>query len=435
MERSKRWKEKRQNPLDFVEARNGDHAMVSFECDQCIFVKLKNRLPTKFSQQDKLLLIMIRRINLDAFWARQRSTVRENTSRVKLILQSSNTLGLKGPFEHTGPCPPYDHCGYELAINMLMHSRRPGKYSKTHTQFETVRMLRSAYSSHVRTTPNQNVNQLSWVDKKGQYVRLTDDKCGTLWFSRFMIGLKTRMGHTFKPNMAMSHLLLKSLIHRAEDNITDDFKSEESAPWVVFVAYVVITYVLSLRGTEGQMLELGGLRKHWDKEGSDHFIVVLWGEIKGEEGYREHLIPCVKVTKSGFNVRYTIERLIELKYHQKLVTGPAISDNEGALISTKELDRMMHEILVDLYSVNRTLFPPSIETPESILESYKCFRTFRRTSDTRALEEKVSQTDIDIVNKWEHMGLTKRKTSQPMRQHYAQFELLVKPFIRYTYAM
>ena len=86
MERSKRWKEKRQNPLDFVEARNGDHAMVSFECDQCIFVKLKNRLPTKFSQQDKLLLIMIRRINLDAFWARQRSTVRENTSRVKLIL-------------------------------------------------------------------------------------------------------------------------------------------------------------------------------------------------------------------------------------------------------------------------------------------------------------------------------------------------------------
>ena len=76
-----------------------------------------------------------------------------------------------------------------------------------------------------------------------------------------------------------------------------------------------------------------------------------------------------------------------------------------------------------------------METPEMIIESYKCFRTFRRTSDTRALEEKVDQTDIDIVNKWEHMGLMKRKTAQPMRQHYAQFELLVKPFIRYTYAM
>ena len=196
-----------------------------------------------------------------------------------------------------------------------------------------------------------------------------------------------------------------------------------------------MTYVLSLRGTEGQMLELGGLRKHWGEQRKDSLIVVLWGKIKGEEEYREHLIPCVNVTKSGINVKYTIERLINLKYHQGLISGPAISDSNGLLLSTKELDRMMHEVLVDLYAIDRSLFPPSIDTPETIIESYKCFRTFRRTSDTRALDEKVDQTDIDIVNKWEHMGLTKRKTSQPMRQHYAQFELLVKPFIRYTYAM
>ena len=409
--------------------------MVPFECDRCIFVKLKNRSPLLSSSQDKLLLIMIRRINLDAFWARQRRTVRENTNRIKLILGASETLGLSGPFEHPGPCPSYDHCGYELAIAMLMHSRRPGKYSKTHTQYETVRMLRSAYSSHVRTTPSLTSNQLSWVDKKGQYVRLTNDKCGSLWFNRFMIGLKIRMGHIFKPNVALSHSLLLQLIQKAEENITDDFKSSESAPWVVFVTYIVITYVLSLRGTEGQMLELGGIKKHWDEKRKGYFIVVLWGKIKGEEEYREHLIPCVNITKSGINVKYTVERLMELKGHQRVTTGPAISDSEGCLISTKELDRMLHELLLDIYSENRTLFPPTIETPEMIVESYKCFRTFRRTSDTRALEEKVDQTDIDIVNKWEHMNPTKRKTSQPMRQHYAQFELLVKPFIRYTYAM
>ena len=121
-------------------------------------------------------------------------------------------------------------------------------------------MLRSAYSSHVRTTQSGNTGQLSWVDKKGQHVRLTDDKCGSLWFSRFMIGLKIRMGHIFKPNMALSHSLLLKIIQKAESNITEDFKSEESGIWVVFVTYVVITYVLSLRGTEGQMLELGGLK-------------------------------------------------------------------------------------------------------------------------------------------------------------------------------
>ena len=65
--------------------------------------------------------------------------------------------------------------------------------------------------------------------------------------------------------------------------ILDSHINEESAPWVVFVAYVVVTYVLSLRGAEGQMLELGGLRKHWGEKRKDYLIVVLWGKIKGEE--------------------------------------------------------------------------------------------------------------------------------------------------------
>ena len=71
---------------------------------------------------------------------------------------------------------------------------------------------------------------------------------------------------------------------------------------MVSVVYLVITYILSLRETERQMLELGGLRKHWDAKRKDYFIVVLLGEIKGEEEYREHLIPCVNVTIFGINI-------------------------------------------------------------------------------------------------------------------------------------
>ena len=115
------------------------------------------------------------------------------------------------------------------------------------------------------------------------------------------------------------------------------------------------------------MLELAGLRKHW-KDGRDgYFITVLWGKIKGEEEYREHLIPCTNIIKSGINVKYTIKRLIELKSHQRLTTGPAISDDDEALISTKDLDKMLHEILVEIHASNRSLFPPFIETPEIII--------------------------------------------------------------------
>lgn len=76
--------------------------MLPFECDTCIFIKLKGRAPTRELQMDKLLLINIRRMNLDAFWSTARSTVGQNTRRIKQTIKFSRMQGLHGPFEHTG---------------------------------------------------------------------------------------------------------------------------------------------------------------------------------------------------------------------------------------------------------------------------------------------------------------------------------------------
>lgn len=411
--------------------------MLPFECDTCIFIKLKGRAPTKELQTDKLLLINIRRMNLDAFWSRARSTVGQNTRRIKQTIKFSRMQGLHGPFEHTGQSyPAYDHCGYEVATDILMHSRQSGKYHASHVQFETIRRLRTSYSSHVRSTPGANVGQMCWVDKMGHYTRLAEDKCGSLWFNRFMVGLKMRMGQTLKQNKAMSNQLLLKLIQKAEGYITEDFRCEETAAWIVFVTYVVISYVVSLRGNEGQMLEIGGLKKHWIGNKRSYVIIVLWGKIKGEDSYREHTIPCINTTKSGINVRYTLERLLKLKETQGLTDGPAISDIKGLLLPTRDLDIRMHELLSEIFEEDRTLFPPSVSEVEDIPDAYKCFRTLRRTSLTRALEEDVDDNDINIVNKWEQKGDKKKKiVAQPMKIHYAQFEILLKPFLRYTYAM
>jgi hypothetical protein len=54
---------------EFHSARNGDHCMVPFECDLCIFRKLKRRSPDLTNPGDDLLLACIRQINLDAFWS------------------------------------------------------------------------------------------------------------------------------------------------------------------------------------------------------------------------------------------------------------------------------------------------------------------------------------------------------------------------------
>ena len=164
-------------------------------------------------------------------------------------------------------------------------------------------------------------------------------------------------------------------------------------------------------------------------------VIVLSGKLKGEDNSRLHYIPCVKVTKSGINVEYLLERLLVLKKKQGLKDGPAISNDEGYLLPAKDMDACFHELLMEVYAARPDMFPPTIQAVEDIVENYKCFRSLRRTSNTRALDEKVDGTDIDIVNKWEQVSEKKKKVSQSMKHHYAEFQLLVKPFLRYTSAM
>ena len=106
----------------YTRARNGDHLMVTFECDLCIFVKLKGRYPVASSLTDRKVIACIRRINLDAFWSRATSTINNNLRSVKKILAASRKLEILGPFISFGPLPCEDHCGYQIAMSMVLAS-------------------------------------------------------------------------------------------------------------------------------------------------------------------------------------------------------------------------------------------------------------------------------------------------------------------------
>jgi hypothetical protein len=115
------------------------------------------------------------------------------------------------------------------------------------------------------------------------------------------------------------------------------------------------------------------------------------------------------------------------------VDGPAISDFQGQVYSTRDMSDSLFEILEELYDSHRHLFPEDISTKDMLRERYQAFRTFRRTSDTRATEMGVSKADIDMVNRWESAERAKgKRQNMPMRMHYTQVELIVKPFLRYT---
>jgi len=116
--------------------------------------------------------------------------------------------------------------------------------------------------------------------------------------------------------------------------------------------------------------------------------------------------------------------------------GPAISTLEGAVLTSKMVDDILHEVLIDIFLESNNSFPPQIDSTEKIRNGYQCFRSFRRTSATRATEQGASNSDADVVNRWKTEENSKgKRPNVGMRQHYTQLDLLVEPFLRYTSAM
>jgi len=385
--------------------------------------------------EDTLLLATIRRMNLDAFWSRETGTIEENARRADRMIKITSTVGLPGPFIRYHSLPLFDHCGYQTAISILLLSRRPGKYSVDYTQYGTIRGYRSTFSNFSRASPSSNRVNWSFGDFNGNYNRLVQDDAGSFFFKRFMEGLRARMGEISKPNVALSTPLLLELIKIIENKMVDAVDLEDRHKWLVFLNYVSISYTISLRGPEAFLLDLAGLNRHHSHT-NEYIVIALLGRIKGEHHDLAHLIPCANQTSSGIYVRKNLEKLLTEKRQLGFTAGPAISDMYGKLFSTKSIDDMLHEALTVIFQENMSLFPIHIDKPEKISQHYQCFRTFRRSSDTRAIEMGVSATDTNIVNRWKSIENAKgKKPNRAMHLHYAQLELLLGPFLRYTSKM
>ena len=110
-----------------------------------------------------------------------------------------------------------DHCGYKLAVATLQYSRCPGKHSESHTQFDTIRKLRSAYGNWVKASPHTNQQHPVLNDDGSKVVRIIYDLSLLLWFQHFNAGMKYRMRLIWKPNKALSMELILKVIQRAEE--------------------------------------------------------------------------------------------------------------------------------------------------------------------------------------------------------------------------
>jgi hypothetical protein len=85
----------------FFTESDGNNLLIPFECDLCIFRKLKSRYLIPSNSQD-LLLACILQMNLDAFWSRAKAMVLGNQDKMAFGLRMLGLVGLLGPYESDG---------------------------------------------------------------------------------------------------------------------------------------------------------------------------------------------------------------------------------------------------------------------------------------------------------------------------------------------
>ena len=149
--------------------------------------------------------------------------------------------------------------------------------------------------------------------------------------------------------MTISIPLVLNSIEKAEKNIKECDGNGDKYSWIVFIMYVAISYILSLRVNEGFLLDLDGLNQFWTRNDESYFIVCLLGKIKGESIERRHIILWSNVTSSSIKVKSIVNQLRTTKDSVDFKNGPAVSYLKGTIYLSSEINGLLISVLEELF--------------------------------------------------------------------------------------
>jgi hypothetical protein len=212
--------EEEEDRMRFKEGRDGDHLLTPFQCDTCHFLNMQQRFPVGERPADDLLMLCIRRANLDALWSRERSTVAQNRREGVRFVGLCEDLGLSvdRAYPPRGPYPETDDFGMQLACGMLLRSLSAGKNAAT-IQFDTMRKLRSHVSNY--THASRDGTGATFVGEDSHANTLSNSATNSPWFRRFMRGCHRRMGDVWLPDRPVMLGELKACLELLEQDWTD----------------------------------------------------------------------------------------------------------------------------------------------------------------------------------------------------------------------
>jgi hypothetical protein len=234
-----------------------------------------------------------------------------------------------------GPFPLEDSFGMGAAIVMLEQSLKPGKNDKT-VQFSMIRKFRSAFSNIYQASAEGQ--QAMVMAKEMRKLVVTKTPTYGEVFERFVRRLHKRMGEISSPDRALSLDVLIEIFRILEKEWGTPYS--DSLALAMEGAFYVIAFCCALRGEEVPLVNLFGIKKHWeegDTHNIKHVVIPLLGRFKGETGENYHLLCIVDKTQHGLEPRKWVGRLLGIYKSMGIRNGP--------FFGTAEVSRPKQETL------------------------------------------------------------------------------------------
>eukprot|EP00956_Cyclotella_meneghiniana_P029333 scaffold70717_cov42-Cyclotella_meneghiniana.AAC.1 len=371
---------------------------VPFECDLCHFRNMRKRNPDFSSHRDVYLLMMVRRANLDACWARASSTVAGNLSRAaKDNLEARVRTGLDGA--ETLPVLGWpkleDRVGMAGAVQTLSASLREGKYAG-HLQPESVRRTRSWWNNAYNAGAGYLTDSIFTSGEK-KVVETTSPLSGE-WYTRFIRGVRLRTGEIRKQDLPFTSKIVLALDKICEIKWRWAGGNAERQDIEDLMCFVLMEFCGDLRGEEVTLLSLGGLLTFWeDSLNSDpqYIMLTLHGRFKGETGLRWHCIPLPVKTKSALpNFKWiarAVHRRVNLQGRHK---GWFFADGEGKKRKMSYYKPMLQDHLLSVQENMKEVIPTSVD-----VEGFSLWRSGRSGAHTEATNNQVPEHVIRTMGR------------------------------------
>jgi len=152
-----------------------------------------------------------------------------------------------------------------------------------------------------------------------------------------------------------------TLLEIIKDEATSQLGHEARELWKVG-ATIAMALMGSLCRPEVLVLDLAGICAHI-KEGrqgvmpdapldddvdlfdAPHMYLAMIEHFKGEIELRKHLVAVASESKSGINVQWWVEKLIQVREEENCTRGPAFGDAHGEVTKQRDYNEVLRHFL------------------------------------------------------------------------------------------